>query len=129
MSDELDDLFQDSDNKQETLSAGAKGKWKVMIVDDEPGVHDVTLMILKSFTVEGRALEFISAYTGREAIREITCNPDTALIFLDVVMETDHAGLDVVKHIRETLQNRFVRIILRTGQPGSAPEESVIIDY
>ncbi|KJU81651.1 response regulator receiver modulated metal dependent phosphohydrolase [Candidatus Magnetobacterium bavaricum] len=129
MSDELDDLFQDSDNKQETLSAGAKGKWKVMIVDDEPGVHEVTLMILKSFIFEDRGLEFISAYSGSEAIQEITKNPDIALIFLDVVMETDHAGLDVVKHIRETLQNRFVRIILRTGQPGSAPEESVIIDY
>ncbi|MBF0316885.1 MAG: SpoIIE family protein phosphatase [Nitrospirae bacterium] len=129
MSDELDDLFQDSDDKQDTRLTATNGKWKVMIVDDEPGVHEVTLMILKTFTVEGRALEFISAYTGRDAMQEIVKHPDTALIFLDVVMESDHAGLDVVKHIRETLKNRFVRIVLRTGQPGVAPEEAVIVEY
>ncbi|MBF0538351.1 MAG: SpoIIE family protein phosphatase [Nitrospirae bacterium] len=129
MSDELDDLFQDGSNRQDTQLIGTTGKWKVMIVDDEAGVHEVTLMILKSFTIENRALEFISAYTGREAMQELAKNPDTALIFLDVVMENDHAGLDVVKHIRETLKNKFVRIVLRTGQPGLAPEESIIVDY
>ncbi|MBF0607132.1 MAG: SpoIIE family protein phosphatase [Magnetococcales bacterium] len=129
MSDELDDLFQDSSNGQDAPLTGASARWKVMIVDDEPGVHEVTLMILKSFTIENRGLEFISAYTGREAIHEITKHPDTALIFLDVVMENDHAGLDVVKYIRETLKNRFVRIVLRTGQPGLAPEESIIVNY
>ncbi|MBF0336665.1 MAG: SpoIIE family protein phosphatase [Nitrospirae bacterium] len=129
MSDELDDLFQDSSNGQDAPLTGTNTRWKVMIVDDEPGVHEVTLMILKSFTIESRGLEFISAYTGKEAIHEIAKHPDTALIFLDVVMENDHAGLDVVKYIRETLKNKFVRIVLRTGQPGLAPEEAIIVDY
>ncbi|KJU85190.1 response regulator receiver modulated metal dependent phosphohydrolase [Candidatus Magnetobacterium bavaricum] len=129
MSDELDDLFQDNRDKQGTPLPITNARWKVMIVDDDPAVHEVTLMTLRSFTVEGRALEFISAYTGMDAMQEIAKHPDTALIFLDVVMENDHAGLDVVKHIRETIKNRFVRIVLRTGQPGFAPEEAIIVDY
>ncbi|MBF0606230.1 MAG: SpoIIE family protein phosphatase [Magnetococcales bacterium] len=129
MSEGLDDLFQGDDDKQHTQSTATTGTWKVLIVDDEPGVHEVTLMILRSLVIEGRALEFISAYTGAEAMREIANNPDIALIFLDVVMEKTQAGLDVVKHIRETLNNKFVRIILRTGQPGFAPEETIIVDY
>jgi len=46
-----------------------------------------------------------------------------------VVMETSDAGLDVVKYIREELDNHLVRIIIRTGQPGYAPEREVIIKY
>ncbi|MEH2262090.1 sensor histidine kinase [Nostoc sp.] len=44
-------------------------------------------------------------------------------------METNDAGLRVVKYIREELKNQIVRVILRTGQPGDAPEESVILNY
>jgi len=42
-------------------------------------------------------------------------------VLLDVIMETDQAGLDLVEFIRDTLKNETVRIILRTGQPGQAP--------
>ncbi len=44
-------------------------------------------------------------------------------------METHDSGLQVVRYIREDLRDRKVQIILRTGQPGEAPEESVIINY
>jgi len=44
-------------------------------------------------------------------------------------MESDDAGLSTAKYIRETLQNRAVRIILRTGQPGQVPERQAIVDY
>ena len=56
-------------------------------------------------------------------------NPDIVLVLLDVVMETDDAGLRVVKQIREEMNNHHVRVILRTGQAGRFPEESVIVDY
>ncbi len=104
--------------------------WKILIVDDEPSVHRATELALKSFTFEGRPVSFISAYSGKEGIELITTqHSDAAIILLDVVMESNDAGLKVVQYIREELHNHRVRIILRTGNPGEAPEESVILNY
>ena len=103
--------------------------WKVLIVDDEPEVHNVTRLVLANFKFEDRPIKFLSAYSGREAIEQIKANPDVAVMLLDVVMETDQAGLDVVRKVRGELQNPFVRIVLRTGQPGQAPEHHVIANY
>ncbi len=103
--------------------------WKLLVVDDEEEVHGVTHLALDGFTCRGRRLELLSAYSGAEACEIFRQVPDIAVILLDVVMETDHAGLDVVRFIREELKNPFVRIILRTGQPGQAPEHRVITDY
>jgi diguanylate cyclase (GGDEF)-like protein len=104
--------------------------WKILIVDDEPSVHRATELALKSFTFEGKPVSFISAYSGKEGMELITTqHPDTAIILLDVVMESHDAGLKVVQYIREELNNHRVRIILRTGNPGEAPEESVILNY
>ena len=103
--------------------------WTVMIVDDEPIIHSTTLLALKGFQFEGRTLEFISCYTAAEACEMLMKRDDVAMILLDVVMETDRAGLDMVRFIREELKNLNVRIVLRTGQPGQAPEEAAIRDY
>jgi len=103
--------------------------WKIMIVDDDPGIHDVTKLALDGFTFAERELQFIQCFSGKEALRAIREHPDTAIILLDVVMETDSAGLDVAKKIREEVGNSMVRIVLRTGQPGQAPERQVIRDY
>lgn len=105
------------------------GSWKVLIVDDEPEVHAVTKLALSDFTFQSKNLTFFSAYSGSEARSLIKQHPDTAIILLDVVMETDDAGLLVARYIREELHNEHVRIILRTGQPGQAPERQVIINY
>ena len=59
----------------------------------------------------------------------LVCNPDIAYVFLDVAMEYESAGLDLVGYIRDELKNSEIRLILRTGQPGYAPEISVIQDY
>jgi serine phosphatase RsbU (regulator of sigma subunit) len=103
--------------------------WPVMIVDDEPEIHNITMLSLAEFTFQDKPLTFLNAYSGHEARQVIGAHPDVALILLDVVMETDDAGLKVVRYIREELDNRRVRIILRTGQPGQAPEGRVIVDY
>ncbi|MFN6465735.1 MAG: ATP-binding protein [Nostoc sp. DedVER02] len=103
--------------------------WKIMIVDDDAEVHQGTKLALRGFTFEGKPLTFLSAFSGTEAKKLIAIHPDTAFILLDVVMETNDAGLMVVKYIREELKNQIVRVILRTGQPGDAPEESVILNY
>ncbi|PKM20908.1 MAG: metal-dependent phosphohydrolase [Gammaproteobacteria bacterium HGW-Gammaproteobacteria-15] len=113
----------------EPTVAVLNGSWKVLIVDDEPEVHAVTKLALSDFTFQSKNLTFFSAYSGSEARELIKQHPDTAIILLDVVMETDDAGLLVARYTREELHNEHVRIILRTGQPGQAPERQVIINY
>jgi two-component system, sensor histidine kinase len=103
--------------------------WKILIVDDEAEVHQVTELALQKFTYADRGLTFLSAYSAQEA-RKVLCNHhDIAIILLDVVMESNHAGLHLVHYIREELGNQTVRIVLRTGQPGEAPEEVIIRKY
>ncbi|KIL40478.1 hypothetical protein SD70_12910 [Gordoniibacillus kamchatkensis] len=111
------------ENRQETE------KWKVIIVDDEQEVHHLTKMVLNDFEFDGKRLEFVSAYSEQEAYRLIADHPDTAIVLLDVVMDRDDSGLKIVKYIREQLKYNAVRIILRTGQPGQAPERLVISNY
>lgn len=103
--------------------------WKLLVVDDEPEVHLITRMVLQGYRFEGRTLEILEARSAAEAKALLMAHPDVAVILLDVVMETEHSGLDLVKWIREDLKNILVRIILRTGQPGAAPEKQVIIEY
>jgi signal transduction histidine kinase len=107
-------------------SATPPPPWPVLIVDDEPQVHSVTTLALRDFNYAHRPLRLLHAYSGEEARHVMQGNPDIAAILLDVVMETEHAGLDVAEYVRETLKNHLVRIILRTGQPGQAPEAQVI---
>jgi len=114
---------------EDGLPKGSDRRWKILLVDDEPDVHAVTRMALSGFSFAGRELEFISAHSGEEAKKAIVENPDTAVMLLDVVMETDHAGLDVARFVREDAANQAVRIVLRTGQPGQAPESRVITNY
>ncbi|MCX8128708.1 MAG: DUF3369 domain-containing protein [Clostridia bacterium] len=122
-----DDTFIFAD--EDSYSEKENGKWKLLIVDDEHEVHNVTKMVLNKLEFEGRKLEFLSAFSGAEARTLMRKHPDIAIILLDVVMEEDDVGLKTVKYIREELGNKLVRIILRTGQPGQAPEEKVVLDY
>ncbi|MFZ7127212.1 MAG: DUF3369 domain-containing protein [Desulfobacterales bacterium] len=108
---------------------GDERRWKILIADDESDVHGMTRLVLSDFVFDGRRLEFLSAYSGEETLSMLRQHPDTALILLDVVMETDDSGLRIVRHIREEMKNQFVRIVLRTGQPGKAPETQVISRY
>ncbi len=103
--------------------------WRVLIVDDEKEVHTITKSVLSNFTFEERGVEFLDAYSKREAIEILSKKDDIALVLLDVVMESDEAGLEVAKYIRDELKNSNVRIVLRTGQPGMAPEKDVIKNY
>lgn len=103
--------------------------WQVMVVDDEPAVHEVTELVMAGFEMDGRGLQFTHCYSAREAHGVLSEPNDIALILLDVVMESEHAGLDLARQIREDICNLNVRIVLRTGQPGQAPEEQVIKDY
>jgi response regulator RpfG family c-di-GMP phosphodiesterase len=103
--------------------------WEVLIVDDEKQVHQVTKMVLNDFILDGKKLEFHSGFSAAEAKELIAAHPNAALILLDVVMESENAGLEIIKYLRNEMKNQAIRIILRTGQPGQAPEKSVIMDY
>ncbi|MCP4988094.1 MAG: DUF3369 domain-containing protein [Colwellia sp.] len=106
-----------------------KPGWKVLIVDDEPDIHTITKIALSNFKLDDKGIDFLYAYSAEEAKKVLNKEQDIALIYLDVVMETDDAGLVLAKYIRDELKNKFVRIILRTGQPGQAPERDVILNY
>jgi response regulator RpfG family c-di-GMP phosphodiesterase len=103
--------------------------WKILVADDEEEVHKVTKLALTDFTHFGRPLQFLHAYTGAQAVQIMRDNPDIALVLMDVVMETEHAGLNAVLAIRNDLRNRLTRIVIRTGQPGQAPESLVVRHY
>lgn len=103
--------------------------WKVLIVDDEEGIHGITRMIFRGYEFEQRPIELISATSSDQAKKFLREQPDIALALLDVVMEQDNTGLLLVEHIRNELNNQDIRIILRTGHPGYAPETQVIVTY
>lgn len=103
--------------------------WKILVVDDDSSVFEVTRMILKDLVFMDRPVELISAFDEDQA-RDILNNvDDIAVILLDVVMKDEDGGLQLVRYIRKELRNRMIRIILRTGQPGRAPEKQIILDY
>ena len=103
--------------------------WRILVVDDEPDVHRTTLLALKGLAIEGRRLEFVHAYSAEEARACLEKYQDLAVVLLDVVMEADDAGLQLVRFIRHELANNAIRVILRTGQPGYAPELETIRSY
>ena len=124
--DELFSFAQESDEDKENVISKF---FDILIVDDDEDVHVVTKAALKHFVFEHSGLNFIDAYSGKEAIEILSKSNHIAVILLDVVMESDDSGLKVAKAVRDDLNNDLVRIILRTGQPGSAPEKDTIINY
>lgn len=125
--DDVDDGAPASDPA--AAQAGRLPGWKVLVVDDEPEVHSMTSMVLSDIRYRDRGVEMLSAHSADDARRILAETTDIACVLLDVVMETEDAGLQLVRYIRQDLRNEQVRIILRTGQPGQAPERDVIVDY
>ena len=119
----------DDDPVEAGPAIGAKKPWKILIIDDEKDVHAATRLAIKDIRYKDRSLELFSAYSALEGYEKMREHPDTALVLLDVVMETDDAGLALVSRIRNELRNTTSRIVLRTGQPGQAPEQQVILEY
>jgi response regulator RpfG family c-di-GMP phosphodiesterase len=103
--------------------------WKVLIVDDDKEVHAVTKLVLSNFEWDETPLHFLSAYSAYEAEQMFREHSDIAVALIDVVMETDDAGLQLIKTIRDEIKNKTTRIVLRTGQPGQAPEREIIREY
>jgi len=109
--------------------SGELNVWRIMIIDDDADVHSATTFALGNLEMQNRPLEFLHAYSAAEARELLKDEQDIAVILLDVVMEQEDAGLLLVRHIREVLGMSEARIILRTGQPGYAPEIDAIRDF
>ena len=125
---EDDDSIEIIDDSEQIASDFVE-PWRLLVVDDDPTVHDVTRIVLADFEFEGRRLAILDAYSAAEAREMLRNMPWPAAMLLDVVMESDDAGLKLVEEVREKQGNSLTRIVLRTGQPGQAPERSVVVRY
>ena len=131
-SDQSDDslhIFDDLAHGIEDKELASGKPWHILIVDDDPGVHNATVFAMQDIRIDGRPLHFLHAHSGQEALELVRNDDDIAVAILDVVMENESAGLDLVRNIRRDLGRSEMRIILRTGQPGYAPEMRVIREY
>ncbi len=122
-------IFMDEQSVEALNAQVAKASWRIMIIDDDPDVHSATMFALGNLEIQNRTLTFLHAYSANEAREILAREPDIAVILLDVVMEQEDAGLNLVNFVRKDLGMIDVRIILRTGQPGYAPEIDAIRDY
>jgi CheY-like chemotaxis protein len=110
-------------------------EWPILLVDDDPDVLKVSTLAMKNFQIDGYPVRLYTAKSKAEAVDLLSTTLGgtffayVAVAFIDVVMETDTAGLELCEFIRETQQNRLTQIYIRTGQPGVAPERSVIDRY
>jgi signal transduction histidine kinase len=123
------DEIESSSDKSTTESSDSKYHYQILVVDDDEYVHQLTKMVLRGFRFDGHPIELISALSAKEAIDYLGEHDNVAVALVDVVMETDDAGLQLVNHIRNVYSNNEIRLLIRTGQPGAAPEESVFQDY
>ena len=103
--------------------------WKVLIADDDEEIHTITKLALNDYTYQGQPIQFFDSYTRNQTMDILREQHDIALLLLDVVMDDQTAGLDVVEFLRNTLNEHTTRIVLRTGEAGSAPEIEMVNNY
>ncbi len=127
-SDELiildDALYLDSESSAENSQA-----WKLAVIDDDESVYQSTRLALEDSVILNRDINILPAFSGKEGLELFLNNSDIAVAFIDVVMETETAGLDLVEKIRNELKNTHVRLIVRTGQPGLYPDKKIVNEY
>lgn len=108
-------------------------EWEILLVDDEPDVLSISKLAMRNFEVYDIPLKIYTAESKAEAIEILSEKPEMdpviSVAFIDVVMETDTAGLELCQHIREDMGNKLTQLFIRTGQPGIAPEREVIDRY
>lgn len=103
--------------------------WKILVVDDDPSVHQMTEFVLQDQVFFGKKLDIISAQSATAAFQILKKHSDISLALIDVVMESEEAGFTLVKQIRDALNNHYIRLIIRTGQPGYSTEEQISKEY
>ncbi len=121
---------EESENElQQSNKRNHNKSWRILVIDDDESIHQITRLVLSDAIIEQRSLDIVSVYSAKEARELLTVDSDFCMAFVDVVMETDHAGLELVEWIRKVQKNQAIRLILRTGQAGNAPEAKVIKEF
>ena len=113
------------DGATTTQPTATSGGWPVLIIDDDDSILQITRLVLSRVTVNGRPVKLVFA-TSSEQARALCRNMEFAVIVVDVVMETDRAGLDFVTWLRAQPFGKRPQVVIRTGQPGSIPEREVL---
>lgn len=117
------------EDSSESVDIDAIGpRWKVLVIDDDPDVHLVTRHVLSQTRIFGRPLTLIEASNASQAKEKLLRHPDVAVILLDVVMEEHDSGLKLTRWIRQAGWS-IPRIVLRTGQPGYAPDLEIVRNF
>ena len=106
-----DDLVFIDDEPAATTGAGDDACWRILVVDDDQDVHEATEFALASIRILGRRLDILHAHSGKEALKLLASEDNIALVLLDVVMESEDAGLQTVDAIRNELMLVNTRII------------------
>ena len=91
------------------------GHWKVLITDDQEMIHVMIKHYLKDYQFQGIGLQFIDSFSCKDAKSLLNNNPDIAVVILDVMLEEPDSGFQIVQYIRETLNNKLLKIIMLTG--------------
>ena len=124
----MSDLFAFAE-ENETDEVSSSGVWKILVIDDDQSIHDITANALKSVKIDGRRLELVNAISAADAKVKLSEHENIALALVDVVMETPTSGLELVNYIRNDLNNHLIRLVIRTGQPDEVPERDIIDEY
>lgn len=103
--------------------------WVVLIVDDDSSVIEMTRFVLEDLNFHELPLEILAAQSAREALNIVRSRDDIAVALIDIIMENDQAGLKLIENIRSLENGQRPRLIVRTGQPGKYPEESIFLGY
>ncbi|NOX35797.1 MAG: response regulator [Deltaproteobacteria bacterium] len=124
------EAFVKSEKKfQSPMPVTAPGVWKILIIDDEPCAHDITELVLKDFHFKQKPLSLLHAYSAKEARIILETHEDVVLILLDIILETETAGLELIHWIRKHLKNKISQIVIRTGKPENFSEQDMIEAY
>ena len=105
------------------------GVIKILTVDDDESFQRSTAFALSTQRILDCNIELTQVNSYAEASLVVAERNDFAIALIDVVMETEDAGLRLVRAMRDVLGNDAIRIILLTGQPGMAPIFEVMRDY
>ncbi len=123
------ELFNFKDTPPSHWAVSATDQWKILVIDDESSIHEITQIVLKDFHFDGKPLLLLHAYSTQDAKKMLTDHTDIALILLDIILETQTAGLDLIHWIRKQANNTLSQIIIRTGNPDHYPEAEMIETY
>ena len=124
----MDDEFIFSDEK-EGVQEVEYDQWIILVVDDDLDVHVATKLTLQNVVILGKTLKLIDVHSGHEAITLLKENRHIDLILLDMIMESQDAGLAVASWLRnESGCHDKPIIILRTGQPGLLKDAEILLN-